>query len=232
MGKFVITEEEKKHIMGLYEQPINMPKMTSQRDATDTKYDKFFEPRYDHSKLSKFSEKNESLIELEKKLNSSENKKTVIENKKYLNKLYPEAKITVNDNPKDFQYQKWMIIHLDKVTGKSTKDAGLSDVLIGFLPIVGDVYDVKTMIDGLINLDNEDLKSGLIGLVSPSFSHKALINLTDYFGYLLMGDEYDYIAHARNEILNMSEDQLAKLFKKYGYGSYDKWVADGRPPIE
>lgn len=40
MGKFVITEEDKKHILGLYEQKIKMPDITAVSDNTMTKYDK------------------------------------------------------------------------------------------------------------------------------------------------------------------------------------------------
>jgi hypothetical protein len=40
MGKFVITEEEKKHILGLYEQKIKMPDIAAASDSTMTKYNK------------------------------------------------------------------------------------------------------------------------------------------------------------------------------------------------
>lgn len=127
--------------------------------------------------------------------------------------------------------------YLVKVKQK-LKQAGVGDSeiellgnLAGFIPYFETAIDLESIVSGIINNDKEELNSGLVGMVAP-FAGKVVLNLVDYFNEKTFGREKGKeISNKRKEIVNMTDSEKRKLFNKYGMGGYDKWVADGKPPL-
>jgi hypothetical protein len=53
----------------------------------------------------------------------------------------------------------------------------------------------------------------------------------DYGIKVLGKEEGQKLNAARKDVVNMPQSDREKLFKKYGYGYYSKWVADGKPKL-
>ena len=127
--------------------------------------------------------------------------------------------------------------YLVKVKQK-LKQAGIGDSeiellgnLAGFIPYFETAIDLDSIVSGIINNDKEELNGGLVGMVAP-FAGKVFLNLVDYFNEKTFGREKGQeISNKRKEIVNMTDSEKRKLFNKYGMGGYDKWVADGKPPL-
>jgi hypothetical protein len=147
----------------------------------------------------------------------------IVMNKKYLG-LPPNHQITP-------EYTKKLDAELAK------KNIGLSQRTFlgsaqGFIPLWGDAVDTVSLIEGLYTGDVEKVNGGIIGLLSPHFATKAVTSFVDYLAEKLVGKEFaDDLEKKRNEILNMGQHDREELFKRYGYGGYDKWVKDGKPPL-
>ena len=113
-----------------------------------------------------------------------------------------------------------------------TSQRTLMGALVNFIPVYETVVDLRTLIDGITTGDKFKLKAGLIGLSNPFFSYKAINNLSGWFSEKLVGKEQtDYNENALSDIVNMSQENRKKLFKKYGYGGYEKWIKDGKPKL-
>ena len=127
--------------------------------------------------------------------------------------------------------------YLVKVKQK-LKQAGVGDSeiellgnLAGFIPYFENAIDLESIVSGIINNDKEELNSGIVGMVAP-FAGKVVLNLVDYYNEKVSGKEKaQYDSKKRKEIVNMTDSERQKLFVKYGMGGYDKWVADGKPPL-
>ena len=125
---------------------------------------------------------------------------------------------------------------------KKLKDSGISqerleeiemekEIFLGFIPVFETFLDVKNLIDRITEGDKEKINSSLLGMVLP-FTGKALVQLSDYLTIQGLGkEEGQKLNAARKDVINMTQLDRKKLFKKYGYGYYDKWVADGKPPL-
>ena len=130
-----------------------------------------------------------------------------------------------------------MILLLKKVKQK-LKQAGVGDseidllgTLAGFIPYYETAIDLESIVNGIINNNKEELNTGLVGMVAP-FAGKVVLNLVDYFNEKTFGrEEGQKVSDKRKEIVNMTDYERQKLFAKYGMGGYDKWVADGKPPL-
>ena len=60
----------------------------------------------------------------------------------------------------------------------------------------------------------------------------AINNLIGWFSEKLVGKEQtDYNEKAFSDLVNMKQQDREKLFKRYGYGGYEKWVKDGKPKL-
>jgi len=162
-------------------------------------------------------------IDKEGKYKNISTKEDVVKaNKKYLG-LPEDSKITSE--------------YLVKVKQK-LKQAGVGDSeiellgnLAGFIPYFENAIDLKSIVSGIINNDKEELNSGIVGMVAP-FAGKVVLNLVDYFNEKTFGREKGQeVSNKRKEIVNMTDSERQKLFVKYGMGGYDKWVADGKPPL-
>jgi hypothetical protein len=129
------------------------------------------------------------------------------------------------------EYLKKMNEFLGKANIKPEQRT-LMGSLVGFLPIYETGLDIETVIDGIVTGNNAKLKGGIIGLTNPAFSYKAITSLMGYLAEKLKGKKAaDYYENEVVDIVNMSQGDREKLFKKYGYGYYEKWVKAGKPKI-
>ena len=104
--------------------------------------------------------------------------------------------------------------------------------LVGFIPVYETALDIESIVDGIVTGDKAKIKGGAIGLTNPAFSYKALTSLVDYFGEKLVGKKSaDDMENKREAIVNMSPRETQELFRRYGYGGYDKWVKAGKPKL-
>jgi hypothetical protein len=117
---------------------------------------------------------------------------------------------------------------------RMTSDDGgrkFSDVASGFIPGYETYLDVKDIAKGTITGNKEMRNRGILGLAAP-VSGKAVMSGLDYAAEKMLGKkEADRLQEKRESVTNMKEEDLAKLFKKYGRGGYDKWVAEGKPKL-
>jgi hypothetical protein len=125
---------------------------------------------------------------------------------------------------------------------KKLKDSGISqekleeiemekEIILGFIPVFETYLDIKNLIDGITEGDKEKINSSLLGMVLP-FTGKAMVQLNDYLNIKVLGkEEGQKLNDARKDVVNMPQSDREKLFKKYGYGYYSKWVADGKPKL-
>jgi len=110
-------------------------------------------------------------------------------------------------------------------------DRTFLDVASNFIPKYEQFVDYKDMATGAATLDKEKLNSGVLGLAAP-IAGKAALSGMDYFTEKMLGKkEADNMAQKRKDLVNMSENELVGLFKKYGRGGYDKWVKEGKPSL-
>lgn len=190
MGKFTITEEDKKHIMGLYEQTIVKDFMNSAVNTADN----------------------------------------VKKNKEFLNSIYPEDKIQINNDPKDLTYQKYLLNYLDEKT-KTPYDKMKNYVsTLGLIPFFSNPSSIFGLIDGIFNGNSANINSSILSLVNPYYSAGS-IGIDAITNWLVGDTESNYLKSKREGIVNMSKREREQLFMKYGYGGYDKWVADGKPKL-
>lgn len=116
--------------------------------------------------------------------------------------------------------------------GIKNEDITLLGQMIGLVPLLEEIVDYQTIIDGIINGDKQEINTGILGLASP-LSGKIITSAIDWIGIKLLGNkEGNYLNNARKEIVNMSDKQRQIGFQKYGgWGWYDKWVKAGKPPL-
>jgi hypothetical protein len=113
-----------------------------------------------------------------------------------------------------------------------TSQRTLLGALVNFIPVYETVVDLQTLVDGIVNADKLKINGGLVGLSNPLFSTKAIINLLSWFTEKILDKGHaDYHENATSDIVNMSQQDREKLFKKYGYGGYEKWVKAGKPKL-
>ena len=118
-----------------------------------------------------------------------------------------------------------------KQAGVGDSEIELLGTLAGFIPYYETAIDLESIVNGIINNDKEELNTGLVGMVAP-FAGKVVLNLVDYFNEKTFGRERGQdVSNKRKDIVNMTDSERQKLFVKYGMGGYDKWVADGKPPL-
>jgi hypothetical protein len=111
------------------------------------------------------------------------------------------------------------------------QDRTLLGVASNFIPYYEQFVDVKDIITGAVNKDKEKMNSGTLGMAAP-VAGKAVLSGMDYMTEKILGkEEADKSSKRRTAIVNMSEPELAALFKKYGFGGYEKWEAAGKPPL-
>ena len=143
-------------------------------------------------------------------------------NKKYLG-LAVNSQITP-------EYTKKMNDELAK-KNVDTSQRTLLGSLVGLIPVYEQAADFESIIGGILTKNLAELNAGILGLMMP-VSYKAVTGLIDYVGEKLTGKENaDYVAKMRDEILNMGQHGREELFRRYGYGGYDKWVKAGRPKL-
>ena len=104
--------------------------------------------------------------------------------------------------------------------------------LVGLIPVYEQYLDFNSIIDGITTGNKATLNTGIIGM-TQSFGGSVMMSLFDYFSEkVLIGKEAtDKNVSKREGIVNMSDNERQKLFKKYGYGGYDKWIKDGKPKL-
>lgn len=101
-----------------------------------------------------------------------------------------------------------------------------------FIPGYETYLDVKDIATGTFKGNKAQRNQGIIGLGQP-FAGKAISGGIDYLTEKFFGKEIaDQIADKREGVVNMSDRERMELFKRYGYGGYDKWVKDGKPKLE
>ncbi len=114
----------------------------------------------------------------------------------------------------------------------NTSQRTLMGALVNFIPVYETAVDLQTMVDGIITGDKSKFKGGLVALSNPVFSYKAINNLIGWFSEKLLGKEQtDYNEKAFSDLVNMKQQDREKLFKRYGYGGYEKWVKAGKPKL-
>jgi hypothetical protein len=129
------------------------------------------------------------------------------------------------------EYLKKMNEFLAKANVKPEQRT-LMGSLVGFVPIYETGLDLESVVDGIVTNNYSKFSSGLIGLASPAFSYKAFTSLVDYFDEKLGGKKAaDNMEVKREDIVNMSPRETQELFRRYGYGGYDKWVKAGKPKL-
>jgi hypothetical protein len=113
-----------------------------------------------------------------------------------------------------------------------TSQRTLMGALVNFIPVYETAVDLQTLVDGITTADKSKMYGGLVGLSNPLFSTKAITNLYSWFVEKILDKEQaDYYENSLSDIVNMSQDNREKLFKKYGYGGYEKWVKAGKPKL-
>lgn len=118
-----------------------------------------------------------------------------------------------------------------KQAGVGDSEIELLGTLAGFIPYFETAIDLESIVNGIVNNDKEELNTGLVGMVAP-FAGKVVLNLVDYFNEKTFGREKGQnVSDKRKEIVNMTDSERKNLYIKYGMGGYDKWVADGKPPL-
>lgn len=159
----------------------------------------------------------------EQSLLNPDNAKVIIKNKEYFG-LPMNPQITP-------EYSKIINSELKKRNISDSKRT-LMGSLINFLPYYETGLDIDSIIEGIVQNDESKIRMGILGLSSP-FVGKALFNLFDYFSDKVLGTEQtDYNVDKRTELVNMSDEEKIELFKRYGYGGYDKWVKEGKPKLK
>jgi hypothetical protein len=114
---------------------------------------------------------------------------------------------------------------------KCVDSRGFWDTFSQFVPGYETYLDVKDVVQGATTGNTAQKNQGIIGLAQP-VAGKAVTNLLDYVTEKLLGkDVADEIAERRQGVVNMSDKERIALFKKYGFGGYEKWVKDGKPPL-
>jgi hypothetical protein len=114
----------------------------------------------------------------------------------------------------------------------NTSQRTLMGALVNFIPVYETAVDLQTLVDGIITGDKSKFKGGLVALSNPVFSYKAINNLIGWFSEKLVGKEQtDYNEKAFSDLVNMKQQDREKLFKRYGYGGYEKWVKAGKPKL-
>lgn len=99
-----------------------------------------------------------------------------------------------------------------------------------FIPVYEQFLDIKDIVQGAFTGDTEMRNRGIVGMTAP-VSGKALMGGLDYLTEKFLGKEAaDYNEDKRKSIINSPTFNRA-LFEKYGWGGYDKWVKDGKPPL-
>jgi hypothetical protein len=159
-----------------------------------------------------------------------ENSEVIKSNQRFLNKKY-NLNLPVDGKVSE-EYTKALNLHLEflKISRETIKIMGIAS---NFLPVYETYLDLKTLVNGIISGDNEQLFGGIASLSSASISYKAIVNLLDYFAEKTVGEtKANNMANARKDVLNMSDYELELLYKNYGWGGYDKWVKDGKPELK
>jgi hypothetical protein len=101
-----------------------------------------------------------------------------------------------------------------------------------FIPYYEDYLDIKDILQGVFTGNKSQMNQGVIGLGQP-FAGKALTSTLDYFTEKNLGKKTaDKLSNKREGIVNMSNLERQELFKRYGFGGYDKWVKDGKPELD
>lgn len=112
------------------------------------------------------------------------------------------------------------------------KERSFLETVSQFIPGYEQYLDYKDIIKGAITGNKEMRNRGIYGAAAP-VSGKALSGFLDYFTEKTQGKEQaDYNAGKRQDIINEGPAFNKALFLKYGWGGYDKWVADGKPPLK
>lgn len=154
---------------------------------------------------------------------SSEFDKVILNNKKYLGLSPINTQITP-------EYTKKINVVLDKKNVPQSERILLGS-LINLIPVYEEYLDFKSIFQGIVNNDLEQINSGIIGMAQP-FSGKAITSLLDWFTEKMIGKEQtDNLVTKRQGLINMTNDERQKLFLRYGYGGYDKWVKAGKPKL-
>lgn len=101
-----------------------------------------------------------------------------------------------------------------------------------FVPGYETYLDIKDIVAGAAKGNKAQMNQGVIGLGQP-FAGKAISGGLDYLTEKLFGKQVaDEISTKREGIVNMTDRERQELFKRYGYGGYDKWVKAGKPKLE
>lgn len=110
-------------------------------------------------------------------------------------------------------------------------ERNIIETLSQFIPGYEQFLDYKDILQGAATGNKQMMNRGIVGMSSP-LSGKALSGVLDYFTEKVEGKEKaDYNAGKREDIINNGPAFNKALFEKYGYGGYDKWVADGKPSL-
>jgi hypothetical protein len=161
---------------------------------------------------------------------TKENSEVIKRNQKFLNKTY-NLNLPVDGKVSE-EYTKYLNLHLEflKISKESIRVMGIASK---FLPIYETYLDLKTLVNGIITGDDEQLLGGIASLASTSISYKAIVNVFDYFNEKVVGEKKSNdMTKKRKDVLNMSDYELELLYKNYGWGGYDKWVKDGKPELK
>jgi len=106
-----------------------------------------------------------------------------------------------------------------------------------FLPIYETYLDLKDIAQGAYTGNKKQLNQGTIGLFQP-FSGKAIANTLGYLSEKFVNKDFankneQGIEDVMNGVQGMNGEAFTKkLFIKYGYGGYDKWLKDGKPKLQ
>lgn len=113
----------------------------------------------------------------------------------------------------------------------NSEERTLFKTAANFIPGYEQYLDYKDATIGAATGDVPRMNQGIIGLGMP-LSGKALLGTLDYVTEKTLGKEIaDANESKRTNILTTPTKDLQLMVSKYGFGAYDKWVADGSPDL-
>jgi hypothetical protein len=136
--------------------------------------------------------------------------------------------------PADMHITSDYISKVNNVLAKknvSTPQRTFMGSLVGLIPIYEKALDIESIVDGILTNNTAKFNGGVLGVAAP-VAYEAVVSLLDVVNEKLQGKQKaDYDVKAREGIVNMGQREREELFKRYGYGGYDKWVKAGKPKL-